>query len=266
MKDLVGPVNKPLMARILGSDDPATVLPLVKNEDLRALLTKLASPSLDDAQRVLHQGRLAQLLKKQERQSKKVYVGNIPPGVTKAQLSTLFQKLLVDCRARPADATPSPVCDVHINHEKNFAFLEFTTLTDSDIAMSCDGAELGGAVLTVKRPHDYVCPPAHTPRTYDTGIVHTTVQDDDQKIFLGGLPKTVSTEESRAFVAQFGKLAAFNRPRDPATDQLREFCFFRYADPDITEIAIAGLDGMAYHNRTLKCNKARQSPDARGVT
>jgi hypothetical protein len=55
--------------------------------------------------------------------------------------------------------------------------------------MSLDGISLEGNPLKIRRPKDYVAPPAETSKEkYIPGIVSTNVADTEFKIFIGGLP------------------------------------------------------------------------------
>jgi len=55
--------------------------------------------------------------------------------------------------------------------------------------MSLDGISLEGNPLKIRRPKDYVAPPAEPAKEkYIPGIVSTNVADTAYKIFIGGLP------------------------------------------------------------------------------
>lgn len=72
---------------------------------------------------------------------------------------------------------------------KLFAFVEFYTSDDANGAMSLDGISLEGNPLKIRRPKDYVAPPAEPAKEkYIPGIVSTNVADTAYKIFIGGLP------------------------------------------------------------------------------
>jgi len=87
------------------------------------------------------------------RQARRLYVGNIPFGVTEEEMMEFFnqQMHLVGL----AQAAGSPVLACQINLDKNFAFLEFRSIDETTQAMAFDGINLKGQSLKIRRPHDY---------------------------------------------------------------------------------------------------------------
>lgn len=87
------------------------------------------------------------------RQARRLYVGNIPFGVTEEEMMEFFnqQMHLVGL----AQAAGSPVLACQINLDKNFAFLEFRSIDETTQAMAFDGINLKGQDLKIRRPHDY---------------------------------------------------------------------------------------------------------------
>lgn len=94
------------------------------------------------------------------RQARRLYVGNIPFGVTEDEMMEFFnqQMHLVGL----AQAAGSPVLACQINLDKNFAFLEFRSIDETTQAMAFDGINFKGQSLKIRRPHDYQPMPGMT--------------------------------------------------------------------------------------------------------
>ena len=88
------------------------------------------------------------------RQSKRIYVGNIPPTISELEIAEFFNTALFTAGVT-VNNNPSPVIAVQMNREKAFAFLEFATHDDASAAMGFDGITLQGNSLKVRRPKDW---------------------------------------------------------------------------------------------------------------
>jgi splicing factor U2AF subunit len=117
-----------------------------------------------------------------------------------------------------------------------------------------DGVDvLGRGKVKIKRPNDYN--PALAPilsmetmPMFDTsklGIVSQTVQDGPNKIFIGGLPYHLVESQVLELLSAFGAVKAFHLVKnDPTSVTSKGYCFVEYVDPNVTQIAAIGLNGM----------------------
>uniref|UniRef100_A0A4W3GSA1 RRM domain-containing protein n=1 Tax=Callorhinchus milii TaxID=7868 RepID=A0A4W3GSA1_CALMI len=87
------------------------------------------------------------------RQARRLYVGNIPFGVTEEAMADFFNAQMR--LAGLSQAPGNPVLAVQINQDKNFAFLEFRSVDETTQAMAFDGIIFQGQSLKIRRPHDY---------------------------------------------------------------------------------------------------------------
>ena len=71
-------------------------------------------------------------------------------------------------------------------------------------------------------------------RTYSTGFDHTA-----HKVFCGGLPYDLTEREIRELVGAYGPLKAFHLVKDKDSILSKGYCFYEYADPEVTDVAIA---------------------------
>lgn len=76
------------------------------------------------------------------RQARRLYVGNIPFGVTEDEMMEYFNQQMH--LSGLAQAAGNPVLACQINLDKNFAFLEFRSIDETTQAMAFDGINFKG--------------------------------------------------------------------------------------------------------------------------
>uniref|UniRef100_A0A1B6E2F7 RRM domain-containing protein n=1 Tax=Clastoptera arizonana TaxID=38151 RepID=A0A1B6E2F7_9HEMI len=135
------------------------------------------------------------------RQARRLYVGNIPFGVTEDEMMEFFNQQMH--LSGLAQAAGNPVLACQINLDKNFAFLEFRSIDETTQAMAFDGINFKGQSLKIRRPHDYQPTPGipenaavNVPGNLNqTGVISTVVPDSPHKIFIGGLPNYLNEDQ-----------------------------------------------------------------------
>ncbi|XP_056141648.1 U2 small nuclear RNA auxiliary factor 2a isoform X2 [Lampris incognitus] len=198
------------------------------------------------------------------RQARRLYVGNIPFGITEESMMDFFnaQMRLGGLTQAPGN----PVLAVQINQDKNFAFLEFRSVDETTQAMAFDGIIFQGQSLKIRRPHDYqplpgmsenpsVYVPAHLGLLH-VGVVSTVVPDSAHKLFIGGLPNYLNDDQVKELLTSFGPLKAFNLVKDSATGLSKGYAFCEYVDVNLNDQAIAGLNGMQLGDKKLLVQRA----------
>nr|XP_016928149.1 splicing factor U2AF 50 kDa subunit [Drosophila suzukii] len=207
------------------------------------------------------------------RQARRLYVGNIPFGVTEEDMMNFFNNQIMSLGlnvSQGLDARAVLTCQTNL--EKNFAFLEFRSMDEATQAIAFDGISFRGQTLKIRRPHDYqpvasFCPPEvetsldlkmltnlNIPSTSGASAGHaisTLVPDSPNKIYVGGLPTCLEEAQIKELLLSFGRLKGFNLVKDSQTSLSKGFAFFEYVDPTVTEQAIAGLNGMQLGERRL---------------
>lgn len=140
------------------------------------------------------------------RQARRLYVGNIPFGVTEEEMMEFFNQQMH--LSGLAQAAGNPVLACQINLDKNFAFLEFRSIDETTQAMAFDGINFKGQSLKIRRPHDYQPMPGMTDNPalsvpVNTGVISTVVPDSPHKIFIGGLPNYLNEDQVRLLTLDF---------------------------------------------------------------
>ncbi|XP_052350929.1 splicing factor U2AF 65 kDa subunit-like isoform X4 [Oncorhynchus keta] len=196
------------------------------------------------------------------RQARRLYVGNIPFGITEESMMDFFnaQMRLGGLTQAPGN----PVLAVQINQDKNFAFLEFRSVDETTQAMAFDGIIFQGQSLKIRRPHDYQPLPgmSENPSVYVPGVVSTVVPDSAHKLFIGGLPNYLNDDQVKELLTSFGPLKAFNLVKDSATGLSKGYAFCEYVDVNLNDQitmenqAIAGLNGMQLGDKKLLVQRA----------
>ena len=175
----------------------------------------------------------------QTRHARRLYVGNLPLGVTEDLIHAEFLKALriawvVDHDNNKHYSMPpspeqrggedDPILSVYINHERRFCFLEFKTIEMATACMNLDGLQLqpGQAPLKIKRPNDYneliaATAAAHAGTGHipeldvsRLGIISSNVLDGPNKIFIGGLHYHLTEPQVLELLQAFGKIKAFH--------------------------------------------------------
>ncbi|KNC83599.1 hypothetical protein SARC_04157 [Sphaeroforma arctica JP610] len=191
------------------------------------------------------------------RQSRRLYVGNIPYGVSDSDMQTYFNELMVENNLTTAPGLP--VISAQVNVEKNFCFLEFRGIEETTNGLAFDGIKYQGSSLKLRRPKDYqVIPgyPSEPPQVHIPGLISTTVPDSINKLFVGGLPIYLSEEQVKELLGAFGELRAFNLVKDVGSETSKGFAFLEYVDTSNTDRAIHGLHGMQVADKQLVVQRA----------
>uniref|UniRef100_A0A3P9AK40 Splicing factor U2AF subunit n=1 Tax=Esox lucius TaxID=8010 RepID=A0A3P9AK40_ESOLU len=178
------------------------------------------------------------------RQARRLYVGNIPFGITEEAMMDFFnaQMRLGGLTQAPGN----PVLAVQINQDKNFAFLEFRSVDETTQAMAFDGIIFQGQSLKIRRPHDYQPLPgmSESPSVYELSQLWCRT------------PPINSSSEVKELLTSFGPLKAFNLVKDSATGLSKGYAFCEYVDVNLNDQAIAGLNGMQLGDKKLLVQRA----------
>lgn len=187
------------------------------------------------------------------KQAKRLYVGNIPFGITEKELVDFFNNKMIEYKfsQSPGDSV------VGAQIEKNYAFIEFRDPEESTIAMKLDGIPCNGQLLKIRRPKNYQPPegqgadpqPIHAP-------LLTNVSDSPNKIFIGGLPDHLNDENVLDILKSFGPLRAFNLVKDRTTGISKGYAFCEYMDPSVTDTVCQGLNNLEMGDKKLVVQRA----------
>ena len=195
-------------------------------------------------------------------------MGGIGNDVTEADMTTFFNAV-IERVYKPIEG--GAVVSVYINHERKFAFVELREIALATAAMELDGIPYNGQPLKIRRPNDYnpSAVPAGTEGEikFDLsklGIVSTTVEDGPNKVFVGGLPHHLNEKQVQELLQAFGRLKSFHLVRDLTTGTSKGYGFCEFVDPNATDIACEGLNGMQIGDRVLTVRRATAQDNNQG--
>lgn len=201
------------------------------------------------------------------RQSKRLFVHNIPDSATDESMSDHFNLQLNGLNVtRGAD----PCISAHISADRSYALLEFKTPEDATNAMAMDGTSMGldamdtsngasnGAAkgLQIRRPKDYIVPAVTDETQNEAGVLSNVVPDTQNKISITNIPIYLTEEQIQELLQNFGELKNFILVKDTASEQSRGIVFCEYADAGVTDVAVESLHGMELGDAALKVQRA----------
>ncbi|MCO5563459.1 hypothetical protein L7F22_017101 [Adiantum nelumboides] len=185
------------------------------------------------------------------RNFRRLYIGNVPASVSDGELLEFINAAMLSVNVNHLPGT-KPCLNCMVNVEKSYAFAEFLTPEDATNGLAFDGITLHGTTLKIRRPRDYVLPPNGGMGIGSVvGMVSSVVSDSPQKIFVGGICKTLSAEKVKEIVTAFGQLKAYHWEITVKNNQIEAFAFLEYLDPSVTLKACAGLNGMRLGNKII---------------
>ncbi|KAF9952001.1 U2 small nuclear RNA auxiliary factor 2 [Mortierella alpina] len=191
------------------------------------------------------------------RQQRRLYCGNLPMGINEDSLADFFNQTMMGMNL--TTGAGAPVVSVHINYDKNYAFVEFRTPEEATAAMAFDGISFQGQTLKIRRPKDYQPPEGASnemPQIHVPGAISTNVPDSENKIFIGGLPLYLNDDQVIELLTAFGELKAFNLVKESNGGTSKGFAFCEYLDPNLTDIACQGLNNMMLGEKKLVVQRA----------
>lgn len=167
------------------------------------------------------------------RQSKRLFVQNLPPSATDEGIVNFFNLQLNGLNVTSA---PDPCISAQTSKDRQFALLEFKNPSEATVALALDGINMedndnmetsngtangssGG--LSVRRPKDYIVPSVAEDDEYQEGVVSSTVPDTPNKISVTNLLVNLTDDEVTELLVAFGQLKAFVLVKDASTEESR---------------------------------------------
>lgn len=213
------------------------------------------------------------------RHARRIYIGGCPQ-TNEAELSSFFNDALIAVGGTNG-SEGLPVVNVYINLEKKFAFVEFRSVEECSNALALDGVNFSGEPIRIRRPNDYNPQLAQdlgptmpsmslnlaaiglNPVSLQRGTTANMLQEDPDRIFIGGLPYYLEEPQVRELLEAFGPIAKFDLVRDKETGNSKGYGFVVYQDPSVTDIACQGLNGMQMGDKSLTVRRAEQDAPRR---
>ncbi|KAK3626366.1 hypothetical protein LTR56_019841 [Elasticomyces elasticus] len=202
------------------------------------------------------------------RQSKRLFVSNLPASATDDSVSDFFNLQLNGLNVTKGQ---DPCISAQVSQDRSFALLEFKTAEDSTNAMAMDGINMepdamdtsngasnGSAQgLKIQRPKDYIVPAVTDETESETGVLSNIVPDTQNKISITHIPVYLDEAQVQELLVSFGELKSFVLVTDLSSGQNRGIAFCEYKDAaGATDIAVESLNGMELGDSILKVQRA----------
>ena len=165
------------------------------------------------------------------RQSKRLFVSNIPSSASEETVVSFFNLQL---NGLNVVTSTDPCISAQMNQEKTFALVEFKNPVEATVALALDGTSLGdedtvmnGAAngaphgLEIRRPKDYIVPSSADEKDYSEGEISSIVPDTPNKISITSLLPNLADEQVMELLVAFGQLKAFVLVKDSSTEESR---------------------------------------------
>lgn len=167
------------------------------------------------------------------RQSKRLFVHNLPPSATDEAIVNFFNLQLNGLNV--VEGT-DPCISAQMSQDRSFALCEFKNPAETTVALALDGITMedndsmdytNGTTdgksqgLSVRRPKDYIVP-SNTEETEEPeGTVSPVVPDTPNKISITNLLPNLTDEQVTELLVEFGQLKAFVLVKDRSTEESR---------------------------------------------
>lgn len=165
------------------------------------------------------------------RQSKRLFVYNIPPTATEESIIQFFNLQLNGLNVVKG---VDPCISAQLSKDREFALLEFKAPSDATVALAFDGITMdddsmdtmngnsNGAShgLSIRRPKDYIVPSSDEAE-YQEGVVSTEVPDTPNKICVSQIPANLTDDQVMELLQSFGELRGFVLVKDSDTEESR---------------------------------------------
>ncbi|KAL0214328.1 hypothetical protein P9112_006512 [Eukaryota sp. TZLM1-RC] len=198
------------------------------------------------------------------RHSRRLYVGNVPLGITDDELRSFFNSALKQAGvAKFSDIDPILSCQ--INQDKGFAFIEFHYIEDTTSAIAFDGVSLQGNALKVRRPKDFgidqdILPETRLQLDQIPGIVRKKCPPHRNRLIIGGVPDYFNEDQMKRILRPFGMLMSFELPLNPSTVGSKGYAYCQFCREIDTENVLHYLPLIDLAGSHLKVGFADRSP------
>ena len=197
------------------------------------------------------------------RYARRIYIGNLPEKISESEIRDRISKILVDYGGiiRPGDPT---ITSLYLP-EFSCMFIEFRSLEETEAALTINGLEYENKRLIIRRPADFyniqndvdvVVPRVNSNKI---GLVSPFVDDEMNKILVGGLDLSFHEEHVKEILSAFGPLKALVLVKTQDELQSLGYAFCEFVNNAEAERACLALNGMELKGKTLIVRKVISS-------
>ncbi|KAL0237626.1 hypothetical protein PCE1_001020 [Barthelona sp. PCE] len=174
-------------------------------------------------------------------QSRRLYVGRIPPDTHQQELGSFFVSEL-----NKRGGHKAKVVSVTINN--GYAFIEFRDVDSATKGLELNGAVLRNYPLLVNRPRDYKPAKDMLGEISMDLLVSARVQPNPYCLCVHGFPSFLTRNNLEKFLSSIGSIKALQIINEPT-----QHCLFEFIDKDLFTEAISLLRGFKIGDHQLTC-------------
>ena len=163
------------------------------------------------------------------RQSKRLFVHNIPPNSKEQEVHDFFNLQLNGLNVVESN---DPCISCQFSNSGDYAMLEFKNPSEATMALALDGIAMRGSDgmngsggrsgLVIRRPKDYIIATVSTEsQDENNGEVSTAVADSQNKISVCNILTSLDDDQVKELLSTFGKLKSFVLVKDRSTEESR---------------------------------------------
>lgn len=185
----------------------------------------------------------------------------MPSEVNEDELKQYFLTILTTLN--PYMKLTNPILNIEevISNHGTYYIFDLATKDDIEILKAMNNTEWRGYRMRIEKPANFY-------REYNASQGKNVelkelkkqgqLHENDNKLYMGGIPLNAKENEIRDIVESFGQLKSFNLVKDQNSEEdlNRGFCFFEYVDDRTTDKAIKGLHGREMGDKRLKVQRA----------
>lgn len=166
----------------------------------------------------------------QARQSKRLFVYNVPSAATNDSLVEFFNLQLNGLNVITGS---DPCLSAAISTDRSYALLEFKNPNDATVALALNGITMEAADngadtdmadasgLSIRRPKDYISPATVVDPEEMEGVISPIVKDSPNKLCISHIPFHMSEEQIKEILEAMGPLRALVLVTDVGSEQSR---------------------------------------------
>ncbi|KAK6928669.1 RNA recognition motif domain [Dillenia turbinata] len=178
--------------------------------------------------------------------ARRLYVGNIPRTVDNTELRKIV--------GEHGEVEKAEVMyDKYSGRSRRFAFVTMKTIEDANAAIvNLNGKQIGGQEIKVNitekplQPVDFSAFQAE-----DSQFI-----DSPHKVYVGNLPKTVTSKSLSKFFSEKGKVLSAKVSRVPGSSKSNGFGFVTFSSDEDVEAAISSFNNTFLEGQRIRVNKA----------
>lgn len=203
------------------------------------------------------------------KQSKRLFAYNIPSHAASDD-DVITEFLNIQLNGTNIVSSTDPCISSKVSSDGEHALLEFKSPEDATAALGLDGismlpdgdtamngAENGASKgLVLRRPKDYIVPTNAENEDAQPGVLSSVVKDSPDKLCISNVPVYLTDEQLVELLSSFGELRGFILAKHIGSETSKGFAFCEYSEPEMTDVAVEGLNGMEIAEQKLKVVRA----------